>query len=180
MLSGRAIRRILKQGVQFFAGLKARHPLASDLIERLLTFDVKTRMQSAYEALHHPWLLPIPSTVSSQQHCDLRLEQLQLTENASAVKGELSLHCSRCVVLNLQQHLRQSHRHVQALARSLAAGKKALLQQQVQQQPTLQSSQHSPHPECGLRQISLRQRSLEYLPLPQQHSVCREAIPQTQ
>ncbi|KAL8271712.1 hypothetical protein Esti_004307 [Eimeria stiedai] len=67
MFSGRAIRRLLRQGVQFFSGMKNKHPVATDLIEKMLKFDVHARMQTAFDALHHPWLLPVPSPVPRQQ-----------------------------------------------------------------------------------------------------------------
>ena len=142
MFSGRAIRRLLRQGVQFFSGVKARHPVATDLIERMLTFDARSRMQTgeqkafccpldnlafvvqrmeplpsflfivlysisfiafvaAYDALHHPWLLPVPSPMprhqqqqQQQQHGRQQLRQrgtllpLQQHGGGASVKSE--------------------------------------------------------------------------------------------
>ena len=45
-ISSRAIRRLLKREVCFFSGLRTRDPLAVHLIEALLSFDPKTRMQT--------------------------------------------------------------------------------------------------------------------------------------
>lgn len=44
--SSRSIRRLLRQGVQFFPWVKARHPLAVDLVQRMLVFEPTARMQS--------------------------------------------------------------------------------------------------------------------------------------
>ncbi|KEP61023.1 UNVERIFIED_CONTAM: protein kinase, other [Hammondia hammondi] len=57
--SSRDIRRRLRQGVRFEQRIKDRHPLAVDLIQRLLTYDPIQRLCTAYEALCHPWLTGI-------------------------------------------------------------------------------------------------------------------------
>ncbi|EPT31896.1 protein kinase, other [Toxoplasma gondii ME49] len=57
--SSRDIRRRLRQGVRFEQRIKDRHPLAVDLIQRLLTYDPIQRLGTAYEALCHPWLTGI-------------------------------------------------------------------------------------------------------------------------
>lgn len=44
--SSRSIRKLLRQGVQFFPWVKARHPLAIDLVQRMLVFEPKARLQS--------------------------------------------------------------------------------------------------------------------------------------
>ncbi|CBZ50255.1 putative protein kinase [Neospora caninum Liverpool] len=54
--SSRDIRRRLRQGVRFEQRIKERHPLAVDLVQRLLTYDPTQRLSSAYDALCHPWL----------------------------------------------------------------------------------------------------------------------------
>ncbi|PHJ23630.1 protein other [Cystoisospora suis] len=67
--SSRDIRRLLRQGVRFESRIKEKHPLAVDLVQRLLTYDPTQRLSSAYDALCHPWLnmvaSPLPRAPSS-------------------------------------------------------------------------------------------------------------------
>lgn len=62
---GREAHSIVKQGVRISPFLKAKHPIAVDLLEKLLAVDPKARMQTAKNALRHPWFtgtVPPPIT----------------------------------------------------------------------------------------------------------------------
>eukprot|EP00914_Ancora_sagittata_P026264 GHVO01051713.1.p1 GENE.GHVO01051713.1~~GHVO01051713.1.p1 ORF type:complete len:460 (-),score=27.33 GHVO01051713.1:477-1811(-) len=54
-----AIRQVLRSGCKFSPKMRQEHPLAVGLIQKMLAFNVESRIQTVHEVLNSAWLNPI-------------------------------------------------------------------------------------------------------------------------
>lgn len=103
-------REVLKRGLRIAPQLRRRCPLAVDLLERLLKVDPLDRMQSAWEALSHPWLTLVPRQVPTPKDAESNKVYSRFHPEASQVVKPLTKSASdekRTLKIDVRKGLRE-------------------------------------------------------------------------